>query len=210
MTTLGRPRAFDRDAALREAMELFWRRGYAGVSVSMLTDTLGISSTSLYAAFGSKVQLFEEAIELYDSPGTTPTDQALARPQAREAIEAALRGNAEAYIDPATPRGCMIVLSAINLGSGHETVGRGLAERRERDRAKFEARIEKGITDGGLPAKLDAAAAASYVQTVLHGLSIQARDGCTRQRAHLVIDIAMKGWDALIAQASEAQGGPCP
>ncbi|EHR58961.1 TetR/AcrR family transcriptional regulator [Saccharomonospora cyanea] len=200
MATRGRPRAFDRDAALRTAMKLFWRRGYEGVSVAMLTQELGITPTSLYAAFGSKNELFDEAIELYDAPGTTPTDHALALTPTRTAIEALLRGNADAYTDPTTPPGCMIVLSALNLGAAHDDVGRALAERRNRDRAKIEARIERGIADGDVPAGLDAAGAALYVQTVLHGISIQARDGCTRTQAHTIVDAAMGSWDALVTQ----------
>lgn len=201
MAPRGRPRTFDRDAALRAAMELFWRRGYEGVSIAMLTETLGITPTSLYAAFGSKDELFDEAVELYDAPGRTPADSALTQPRARDAIEAVLRNNAVAYTDPATPSGCMIVLSAINLGSGHEEVGRKLAERRRRDRASIQARIERGIAEGDLPAGMDAAVAASYIQTVLHGLSVQARDGDTLERAHAVIDAAMSGWDATVARA---------
>ncbi|HLR96704.1 MAG TPA: TetR/AcrR family transcriptional regulator [Jiangellaceae bacterium] len=201
MATRGRPRNFDRDAALRTAMDLFWRRGYEGVSVAMLTEALGITPTSLYAAFGSKAELFDEAIELYDAPGSTPTDQALTRPQTREAIEAVLRDNAEAYTDPATPPGCMIVLSAINLGSGNEDIGRKLADRRRRDLAKIQGRIERGITDGDLPRNVNPAVAASYVQTVLHGLAIQARDGYTSESAHAIIAGAMSGWDTMIDQS---------
>ena len=197
----GRPRAFDRDAALRTAMELFWRHGYEGTSVAMLTNAIGITPTSLYAAFGSKDGLFNEAIDLYDAPGTTPTDRALTRTGTRDAIETALRANADAYTDPATPPGCMIVLSAVNLGAGHDHVGRMLEQRRRRVLDTIRARIERGIAEGDLPSGLDAVAAASYVQTVLHGLTIQARDGCTRERAHAVVDAAMGGWDALVGQA---------
>ena len=203
MAVRGRPRTFDRDAALRAAMELFWRRGYAGVSVSMLTDALGITATSLYAAFGSKEELFDEAIEVYDPPGSTPTDLALAHADAREAIAAVLRDNADAYTDTATPPGCMVALAAVNLGRGHEDIGRRLAERRRRDREKIQARIERGVADGDLPAGLDAVAAASYLQTVLHGLSIQARDGCTRDQAHAVVDTALAGWEAMIGRGRD-------
>lgn len=188
-------------------MELFWRRGYEGVSVAMLTDALGITATSLYAAFGSKGQLFDEAIELYDAPGSAPTDRALTRPRTREAIDAVLRGNADAYTDPGTPLGCMVVQSALNLGPGHDDVGHKLAARRRHDRTKIQARIERGITDGDLPTGLDAGVAASYVQTVLHGLSIQARDGCTADEAHAVVDTAMGGWDALIVRSDAGDGG---
>ncbi|UFU07318.1 TetR/AcrR family transcriptional regulator [Ruania halotolerans] len=202
MAARGRPRTFDRDAALRKAMEVFWRRGYEGASVAMLTAELGITATSLYAAFGSKAELFDEAIELYDPPGGTPTDEALTRPKASDAIEAVLRAHADAYTDPATPPGCMVVLAAINLGSGHEEVDRKLTVRRHHDRETIEARIERGISEGDLPAHLDAAAAASYVQTVLHGLSIQVRDGFNRAQAHAVVDIAMTGWNALVEGAA--------
>jgi AcrR family transcriptional regulator len=193
---------FDRDAALRTAMELFWRHGYEGTSVSMLTEALEITPTSLYAAFGSKDELFDAAIELYDSPGTSPTDRALAYPDARQSIETILRANADAYTDPTTPAGCMVALSAVNLGSGHDHVGRKLAQRRQRDTEKIRARIEHGMVTGDLPATLDAELAASYVQTVLHGLSIQARDGCTRERAHAIVNVALAGWDVLVARAA--------
>lgn len=201
MVARGRPRTFDRDAALRTAMELFWRRGYEGVSVAILTEALGITATSLYAAFGSKERLFDEAVELYDAPGTTPTDKALSYTDARQAIEAVLRDNADAYTDPASPRGCMVVLSAINLGHAHDDIGRKLAVRRRRDHEKLRSRLDRGIVDGDLPASLDAARAASYIQTVLHGLSIQARDGCTREHANAIVDAALAGWNALILQS---------
>ncbi|ASR39705.1 TetR family transcriptional regulator [Prauserella marina] len=185
-------------------MDLFWRRGYEGVSVAMLTEALGITPTSLYAAFGSKGELFEAAIELYDPPGASPTDRALVRAGAREAIEGALRDNADAYTDQRNPPGCMVTLAGLNLGSGHEDVGGKLAERRRLAERRIQARIERGIEAGDLPASLDAAVAAAYVQTVLHGLSIQARDGCTREQAHAIVDVAMGGWDALVGDAEKA------
>ena len=69
MAERGRPRGFDRDAALRRAMELFWRRGFEGVSMADLTAAMGIAAPSLYAAFVSKEALFREAIALYRATG---------------------------------------------------------------------------------------------------------------------------------------------
>lgn len=65
MAERGRPRNFDRDQALRKAMEVFWSKGYEGASLTDLTAAMGINSPSLYGAFGSKEALFREAVELY-------------------------------------------------------------------------------------------------------------------------------------------------
>ncbi|HZC78142.1 MAG TPA: TetR/AcrR family transcriptional regulator, partial [Ktedonobacterales bacterium] len=61
----GRPRSFDREAALERAIDVFWRHGYEATSVSDLTSAMGINPPSLYAAFGDKEKLFLEAVERY-------------------------------------------------------------------------------------------------------------------------------------------------
>lgn len=184
-------------------MVLFWEHGYAGTSMSMLTSAMGITSTSLYAAFGSKDELFHEAVQLYDSADTSPTERALKEPSTRAAIEATLRGNADAYVDPDTPPGCMVVLSGLNLGSGQEHIGRFLTESRRQVRTRIGARIQRGIDEGDLPAQSAPHALTAYVTTVLHGLSILARDGGTASEAHQVVDSAMVGWDAVIRRTQE-------
>ena len=63
----GRPRSFDRDAALGRAMEVFWTKGFEGTSINDLTEAMGINPPSLYAAFGDKERLFIEAIERYQA-----------------------------------------------------------------------------------------------------------------------------------------------
>lgn len=201
MARPGRPRAFDREQALRAAMELFWRHGYEGVSLKMLEARLGITATSLYAAFGSKEALFDEAIELYDPDGGTPTDHALSLPRVHDAVEALLRDNARAYVDPATPAGCMLVVSAMNLTAANDAIGERLAARRRRDAARIRARIDQGVHEGELPTDLDVDAVADYLVTVLHGLSIRARDGCTAPQAERLVDAALRGWRALAGDA---------
>ncbi|MFD0772755.1 TetR/AcrR family transcriptional regulator [Streptomonospora algeriensis] len=207
MSGRGRPRLFDKEAALRTAMVLFWEHGYEGTSLSMLTSAMGITSTSLYAAFGSKERLFREAVELYNSVDNSPTDAALQEATARRAVEAMLRKNADAYVDPDTPQGCMVVLAGLNLTADNEHIGRYLAECRRRDYAKLVERVERGAAEGDLPRGVDPSALASYSLTVLQGLSIQARDGCSRAQAHAVIDGAMLGWDELVRRAESGVQG---
>ena len=62
----GRPRTFDRAAALNRALNVFWRRGYEPASISELCAAMEINPPSLYAAFGNKAQLFMEAVQHYE------------------------------------------------------------------------------------------------------------------------------------------------
>src|SRR6187402_395278 len=67
MSQRGRPRTFDRDAAIVSAMHLFWEHGYESTSLSQLKAAIGegISAPSFYAAFESKEALYKEALERY-------------------------------------------------------------------------------------------------------------------------------------------------
>lgn len=199
MSKRGRPRAFDRAAALRRAMEVFWERGYEGTSLGDLTAAMGINRPSLYAAFGCKEALFREAVELYGSAEGSATNRALREPTARAVVEAMLRGNVEAYLDPKNPAGCMIVLAA-TLGSPESKGVRDhLAECRRSGQVALQRRLERGVAEGELPAGTDTAALAAFYTTLLQGLSIQARDGASRETLNAVVDNAMAAWDALVA-----------
>jgi AcrR family transcriptional regulator len=190
-------------------MEAFWRHGYEGTSITDLTAAMGINSPSLYAAFGSKEQLFREAVAVYDATEGAATTRALAdEPTARRSVEAMLRDNVEAYADPATPNGCMIVLAATVGAVANAGVRDLLADNRHQSLKAVAERIERGIEDGDVPPGTDAEAVAGLYVTVLQGLSIQARDGASRHALHAVVDGAMAVWDTLVGAGTDGEGAP--
>lgn len=198
MAERGRPRSFDRQAALERAMELFWERGYQAAAMSDLTEAMGINSPSLYAAFGSKEELYREAVQHF---AATESDDILApllnAPTARAAIEGYLMASAKTFTRPGRPPGCMVVLSAVNaIGVGDET-NRILREMRAGSVSMIEERLRRAIAEAELPASLDPHPIASYYVTVQQGMSIQARDGASRQMLEMIVQGAMAAWDAL-------------
>jgi AcrR family transcriptional regulator len=199
MAERGRPRGFDRDAALAKAMEVFWSRGYEGASMSELTTAMGIASPSLYAAFGCKEALFREALALY---GATENDAIWggldSAATAREACEGMLMAAARAFTRPDKPPGCMVVLSALPGGDASEALREDLMRGRAGAKDLLEARLRRGQAEGDVPATADARAVATYLATVQQGMSIQARDGADRNTLEGIARTTMLGWDALV------------
>ncbi|WP_309111301.1 TetR/AcrR family transcriptional regulator [Saccharothrix sp.] len=195
MATRGRPRAFDRDHALRTAMLAFWARGYESVSTTELAGSMGISQSSLYAAFGDKQSLFREAVAYYGEHEGAIARRALTTSDtARQAVETMLRQSADRFTDRSLPSGCMVVLAATNATAGNAAVQEFASELRRRDEAALSARLARAVTEGELPGHADPGALAAYYHSVLYGLSIHARDGRDRPGLHAIVDLAMKVW----------------
>src|SRR5207245_7078568 len=110
---LGRPRAFDPDVALDRAMHVFWSKGYEGASLSNLTSAMRINRPSLYAAFGSKEQLFRKVLDRYMDGPVAYFAKALAASKARDVVEEIFFGTARMADDPRIPAGCLMVQGAL-------------------------------------------------------------------------------------------------
>ena len=204
MATRGRPRTFDPDTALRQALDLFWNRGYEGTSLNDLAEAMGIASASIYACFGSKEDLFRKVMALYGRTSGEPPRRALReQPTARAAIHAMLRATADQIAGPDTPHYCMLILAAPTGAVENHAIREFLADRRRDMHATIKDRLARGVADGDLaapPASLDAIA--RYYTTVVQGLSVQARDGATRDELETVVTCAMAAWDTLTSAPS--------
>ncbi|MFG6375868.1 MAG: TetR/AcrR family transcriptional regulator [Desulfovibrio sp.] len=189
----GRPRGFDRGTALNAALRLFWRKGYEPTSVSELCDVMEIRPPSLYATFGNKAALFLEAVRHYEK---TYWEEPATRFMEEEDIYKALGDYfgeaAEILLSPATPCGCMVVLAAVNISEDEQKIISAIRDMRVATKKMFAERLRKAIMDGQIPADTDVPALAGALNTLLEGLSLQARDGLFLSELKAIASHAVK------------------
>jgi AcrR family transcriptional regulator len=192
---MGRPRGFDADKALDEAMEVFWRHGYDGATIAQLTDAMGINPPSLYAAFGSKEGLLKAALERYACKRAMFMADVLGAPTARGVAEKMLMGTADAQTDPANPPGCLLVQGGLACGTGSENVPFELAARRAQTEDQLRERFARAKADGDLPTSADPAALARYLSAVTVGMGVMASSGADREALRQIAVISLKAFD---------------
>lgn len=175
---MGRPRNFDRDTALDKAVQLFWERGYEQTSIANLTQKLGISAPSLYAAFGDKRTLFREAVARYEANPASVTTAGAAGTTPHEVLRLMLNRACQEYASEAHPRGCLV-------NSAPELVGN-----RNQNRA-VTADVLRGVATGA-EASVDADTLAAFTHVLLVGLSSYARDGANEEQLRRVAELAMR------------------
>src|SRR5580658_10374966 len=190
LTPLGRPRAFDTDKALHQAMRVFWRKGYLGTSLSELTKAMGINRPSSYAAFGNKKSLFRQALAHYAKGPSSYLSEALREPTARAVVERLLHGVVDLLTDPRTPNTCLWVHGALSCGD--DPLRKEFAAQRAAGLAELGTRFKRAVADGDLPPDSDADTLAHYVQTVNFGLTVQASTGATRKELLRIVEIALQ------------------
>jgi TetR/AcrR family transcriptional regulator, copper-responsive repressor len=168
----GRPRGFDRDAALDTAMRLFWKHGYEGVSFQQLTAALGVAAPSLYIAFGNKAALYREALDRYaDLRGASDLSFMDEASSLREAVRLLLDGTARGLLDPKGEIGCMLNTGMIASHPDHADLAHELAQRRAAFRTLLTDKLVRWLE----PSQADDVA--RFIVAVMQGLAIQARDG---------------------------------
>ncbi len=198
----GRPLGFDREAALHQAMLLFWRHGYEATSVNDLTAAMQITPPSLYTAFGDKKQLFLEAVHRYVSGPVTSESIIAEAPTARDAAMGLLQAAAVGFTGNNTPAGCLLATSAISCSAAAGDVQQALSEIRLNVEKRLRRKIELENKNSRTNQKVDAGAMAGYVMALIQGMSTLARDGASRAKLLTVADTAMQAWPAPVAKRS--------
>jgi AcrR family transcriptional regulator len=189
---MGRPRSFDVDGALERALQVFWRKGYEGTSLSDLTKAVGVNRPSLYAAFGDKKALFRKALDRYLEGPAAYTQEALKEPTARAVIERLLRGAADVNAGPRNPGGCLVVQGALACGEEADSIRHELTACRAAGEAAIRRRLQRAKSEGDIAANVNPAALARYIATVLYGMAVQAAGGASRDKLQRVVEMTLR------------------
>jgi AcrR family transcriptional regulator len=218
--TRGRPRSFDRDQALQQAMQVFWSKGYEGTTMADLTEAIGVKAPSLYAAFGDKNALFREAVDFYSrTVSAEPLRQLQAGNGIREDLYAMLRASVRMYAGkggtPGLPvgKGCMVVISAINCAPENAEHSDALSQRRHKRRNEIRARLQQAQREGEIRADADVTALGDFYTNFLNGMALGARDGVSSARLTATLQHAMLPLESVLTgvrPAASASAGKAP
>ena len=189
---MGRPRSFDIDRALDRALQVFWRKGYEGTSLSDLTEAMGVNRPSLYAAFGDKEALFRKALDRYLNGPAAYTQEALKEPTAHAVVERLLWGAADLNTAPRNPGGCLTVQGALACGEAADSIRQELAAYRAAGEAALRRRFRRAKSEGDLPATVNPTDLARYVATIVYGMAVQAAGGASRDQLQHVVEMALR------------------
>ena len=191
---VGRPRAFNVDLALDRALHVFWKKGYEGASLSDLTRAMEINRPSLYAAFGSKEQLFRKALDRYTEGPAASVHEALNEPTAHAVVEKMFRAAIDMMTSPRNPAGCFMVQGALACGDAASSIQQEVISRRAAGETALRRRLQRAKKEGDLPSKADPSDLARYVVTVMHGMAVQRAGGATRAQLFRVMKTALRAW----------------
>jgi TetR/AcrR family transcriptional regulator, copper-responsive repressor len=178
----GRPRAYDADAALAQAMDAFWRLGYSATSLDQLSDATDMNRPSLYAAFGDKRALYLQTLDSY----TERSKQGIAKAldpelSLAEGLQRFYDAALASYLPPGDPaRGCYLIGTAVTEALADDDIRTRLASALRDFERMLEARIRKARDDGEIDAASDPQPLAMIASAVLYTMAIRSRAGESR------------------------------
>lgn len=175
-------------------MLTFWRHGYETTSIVDLTNAMGVTAPSLYAAFGDKKRLFLEAARRYAGNPEATAQAINDAPDAYQAAHTMLTSAAIAYTGEAMPKGCLLASATASGSAASRDVQNTIGNIRRSIMACFEARIGRDVANGSLPYGTDPSALAGLVMAITQGMSVLARDGASRESLLAIVDTALLTW----------------
>lgn len=194
IATRGRPREFCVEDALAQALRVFWSKGYEGTSLTDLTEAMGITRPSLYAAFGNKESLFRQALDLYQREKLAYIGKALDQPTARGVAETLLRGAVGNATSTEEPHGCLGVITSVACGEESQSIRDEVLERGKVAKRALIERFERAKAEGDIPAHVEVEGLTNLLYAVVQGICVQAGSGATREELDRLVDTGLALW----------------
>jgi len=176
----GRPRGFDELEALEKATQVFWSKGYDGVTIDDLVAGMGVGRPSLYSVFGDKRTLFLRVLRAYaEEKGALAAKALLSPPALRASLASFLRHAVESATEEGSAVGCLLVCVAPLVDDAE--VRQFLQNATAGGLAMVERRFRDGISAGEIPSNFPVAARASQAIDLARGLTVRAKMGTPRK-----------------------------
>ena len=188
-TKIGRPRGFSEAQALEAALLLFWSKGYEGASTNDLAHAMGINASSMYAAFGSKEELFKRAVVRYCDEHINFFPAALALPTISETVRAIFEGTIDLVSKPGYPQGCLTIQSGMATTKSIRVFLNGY---RKQGEEALKRRVERAKKERDLDPKLNSGDFARYLVMLATGMSVQAANGTSKAELKRQADLALR------------------
>ncbi|MDO3443976.1 TetR/AcrR family transcriptional regulator [Agrobacterium sp. V1] len=202
----GRPRMFDRDIGLDIAARLFWEHGYEGTSIADLTRSMGINPPTLYSTFGSKEELYRQALDFSIARENSRRSNILQSDlPVYEALRLYLYDIADGDTQPDKPPGCMVSTAVLQHAQENTSVARMTASLRETSMQTLKARFDRAVEEGALSANTDTDTLARFYGAIIQGMSAQACDGACNALLKRLIDLALAAWPGKRQTSAETQ-----
>jgi TetR/AcrR family transcriptional regulator, transcriptional repressor for nem operon len=190
----GRPREFDIDEVVCDAMEVFQTRGYAGTSLVDLIGGTGLTRGSLYKAFKDKRTLFLAALDRYMTAGTEKLRSILATGSPLDAIRKALRQIARSSACELGRRGCLVVASATELAAKDKQIRQQIGRGFSRIEKLLEDAIRRGQETGEIKSQRDPAALSRFLLCTMEGMGVLGKTGRTAKEMSEIVDVALEAF----------------
>lgn len=188
----GRPLGFNKPAALEAAMLLFWERGFEGTSMADLTQAMGISASSVYAAFGDKQSLFAHTVDRYLRTRVNYVTDALEKPTLKEVVRALFDGTVTFLTSTGHPSTCMTLVGAMGTSADAAPARDLMTEIRRQHEVVMRERFLEAKKIGDFPEGLNVDDYTRYISTLIKGLSIQAVNGSTKSELKRTAQLALR------------------
>jgi AcrR family transcriptional regulator len=188
----GRPISFDKDAALEAAMLLFWERGFEGTSMADLTQAMGLSPSSIYAAFGHKQALFQLAVKRYMDTRAQYARVALEEPTLEKVVRALFDNTVAFLTSSGHPPTCMTLAGAMGCSADAAPARNLMTEIRRQNEVAMKERFLQARKSEELSKDVNVDDYTRYLSSILAGLSIQAANGSTKAELKRTAEMALQ------------------